>query len=238
MSSVESQRLLKAENNRALGMKVAFNYEDFRNSCDTYLQQAKEEGRKIIEAALQEAEAIRHQAGEEARQYGYTEGTQEADEKIDRRAKQLATQRVAEQLGTILPTINAVAQSLEKERDQWLINWETNAIQLCVGIAEKVLRTKLRTTPEIANKLILETIQQLSGQANITIRINPTDKQNLGEHAEKVVENAAACGAVTLVADAEISSGGCLIETQRGVIDAQIETQLERIAAELIQEPA
>ena len=43
-----------------------------------------------------------------------------------------------------------------------------------------------------------------------------------------------ACGEAELVYDETITPGGCQIETQHGAIDARMETQLERIASELL----
>ena len=58
---------------------------------------------------------------------------------------------------------------------------------------------------------------------------------HLEDHAEEVIRSMAPCGQATLVSDESISCGGCIIETQHGVINAEIENQLERIASELLE---
>jgi flagellar assembly protein FliH len=45
----------------------------------------------------------------------------------------------------------------------------------------------------------------------------------------------AACGEAEIIADKSLTRGGCVIETQHGQIDARIETILDRIVAELLE---
>jgi flagellar assembly protein FliH len=66
------------------------------------------------------------------------------------------------------------------------------------------------------------------------MRLNPQDLAMLGEQGQQIVDTLSTCGEAAFVADETISRGGCLLETEHGVIDARVETQLERIASELL----
>jgi flagellar assembly protein FliH len=65
--------------------------------------------------------------------------------------------------------------------------------------------------------------------------LNPTDYQTLQPQVEMLVRELAGLGQVEVSSDPAISPGGCRVETQFGVIDQQLETQLRRIEEELTQ---
>ena len=102
-------------------------------------------------------------------------------------------------------------------------------------MAEKILRTKLAIDPDRGQQMILDALRKATGNARLRLRLNPDDLARLGDHAEDIVCSVGTAGEATLVEDSSISPGGCVIETRHGVIDARLETQLERIASELIQ---
>jgi len=59
-----------------------------------------------------------------------------AETEIQERAEQLAEQKAAEKLNTLLPAMKQAADRLAQERDRWLADWEASAIHLAVAIAE------------------------------------------------------------------------------------------------------
>lgn len=236
MPPPESQRLLKANDLRALGSKVAFNFEDLRRSCDQHVEFARQQARQLVESAQAEAAVIRQQAVEAGRQSGQAEGLIKAEELIEQKVAERLELRVAERIGAALPALEAAAKSLEVERDRWLTDWESTAIHLCIAVAEKILRAKLDVEPERGRQLVLDAVRKATGNAKLQMRLNPKDLASLGDGGEEIVCSVAACGEAVLIADESISAGGCVIETGHGVVDARLETQLERIASELIQQ--
>ncbi len=235
MTFTEQNRLLKANDIRSLGSKVAFNLEDIQRRCDEFVQRARKEGRKLIEDAEKAAEAIRLKAHEAGRQIGLDAGIQETDTRIERRAAEIGEKTTAEKMQTVIPTLTSIAESLAAERDRWMIGRETDLIRMSVAIAEKIVRHKLEVDPDGARDLIIEAVHQVSGSGRLELRLNPGDLERLGTDAEAVIRSISCVGDVELIADPSISSGGCVIETQHGVVDATLEAKLERIASELIQ---
>lgn len=236
MSTVETGRLLKANDARPLRGKIAFNYADIQKSCDVYVQQARDQGRQLVETAQAEAEGLRTQAVEAGRRSGRTEGLLDAEAEIQKRSDDRLDDIIRDRLKTVIPALESVARAMEVERARWLTEWEASAIRLSVSIAEKILRRQLDAAPECGQEAILAAVKQITGQPHMRLQLHPGDIERLGERAADVIGSLASCAEVTLVANEEISPGGCVIETQHGVVDAQIETQLERIASELLQE--
>lgn len=236
MNSAESQRLLKAETVRGLGSKVVFNYDDIQERCDTYLETVRQQARQLIIDAQAEAEGIREKAFAEAKALGEKAGVERGEQELRRRIDEAAEKKVADRLGTALPALQTAATALSTERDRWLTHWQSAAIGLSVAIAEKILHAELGRRPELSEKIILGALQLAAGSPQIRLRLNPQDIQLFGRQCEEIIRNMASAGSATLTEDAGITPGGCVIDTQHGVIDAQLESQLARIASELLEQ--
>ncbi len=232
--SLDSPRVLKAHSVRQPGPAAVFNFEDLRAHAMAQIAEAQKQAQETIAAAQREADALRQKATSDAREIGRREGMQDAATQIEKLAKQQADQRFSEHLKTTLPALNKVAAALQQERDQWLVRWETVAIELGVAIAAKLLRTNLAAKPELATGMISDALRLAAGQPQLRVFLHPDDLARLGDKAEQVVQSLAACAAPELIADASLLPGDCRLETRHGEIDARLDTMLHRIAEELL----
>jgi len=236
MPATESSRLLKAHDARNIGSKVVFNYEDLRQRCDKYIEQIGAQAKQILLDAQAEAEQLRSQAQQQGRNEGLRagreEGLRDQQQVIDSAAEKQATKR----LDATLPAIQAAVDALNTERNRWLTTWQNTAIQLSVAIAEKLLHAELSQRPELAQESIREALELAAGNPQIKLRMNPGDTEHLGRWCDEMVAAISPAGATEIVADASITPGGCVVETQHGKIDARIETKLARIAQELLDD--
>jgi flagellar assembly protein FliH len=63
--------------------------------------------------------------------------------------------------------------------------------------------------------------------------MHPADVTAMGDQVQLLIAGLSSLGKAKVVSDAQITLGGCRIETKFGAIDQQFETQLARIEAEL-----
>ena len=104
---------------------------------------------------------------------------------------------------------------------------------LITSIAERVIRRQLDRQPEIALDLIADGLSLAAGSADITLHVSPTDYENMGSQIQRLAATLARLAPSQVVADPEISAGGCRVDTKFGSIDQQIESQLHRIEQDL-----
>jgi flagellar assembly protein FliH len=227
-------RIVKAQAAGPLGTPVAFNYSDLRLACDIHLSDVREQSRRLVGDAAGEAEAIRRSAAEAGRKQGYEDGLRTAEAAVAARVDRLAAERLASHLETLLPAIHRLTDELRLEKDRCLARWEGDAIRLAIAVAEKLLHRSISTDPAAADRLIGETLRLAAGVPQLTIKLSPIDRERLGDSVESLVGAAGKFGAAEVVADKSITPGGCVVETRHGRIDGRLETQLERIASELI----
>src|SRR6185503_13422431 len=96
-------------------------------------------------------------------------------------------------------------------------------------IAARIVRREIAQEPQIALDLIAEALKLAAGAEEITLYLNPTDYENLGSQINRLAESLCRLAPGAVVADGNITAGGCRVETKYGEIDQQIEAQLRRI---------
>ena len=229
-------KIIKAHSTHALSTVEAFNFIDLQLQGDQIIAKANRQAEQILIEARNNASQLCEQALAAARDEGRIDGLRDSQAIIAEKASEIADQHVTDQLATALPALQAAAESLQAERDQWLVRWEQIAVRLGVAIAEKLLQRQLAARPEFATEMITDALRLAAGQPQLTVYLHPDDLSAWGDRAPQIVQSLTACADTTLVPDPHSMRGGCRIETRHGVIDARVETMLHRIAEELVDD--
>ncbi len=209
--------IIKAKSSKRQAQPAVYRFESF-SSPGGGDESLSSNAAATIEAAQQQAAEIRQRAAEEGR-LG---------------AEQIIEQRINERMDAVLPIVRAAAAELADAKQAWLRRWEQSAVQLAVKIAERIVRREVARSPQIAIELVREALELTAGTQQMKIRLNPADFAELEGQVKRLAQEISRGTNAVIVPDECISRGGSRLETQHGVIDQQIETQLERIAAELV----
>jgi len=209
--------VIKASGHKGSASHVAFNFDDMSKQAEGYLDQIREQAARLVTAAQEEAASVRQQARTEGRAAGKAE--------IDL--------LVAAQLKTALPAVQEAVAELNKARDCCLIAWEKRVVQLACSIASRIIRQEISQSPQITITLVREALNMAAGSPKLQLKMNPADIEALSGSLELLRNELTRGGQAEIVPDAEITLGGCRIDTSLGTIDQQIEAQLGRIEEEL-----
>lgn len=213
--------IIKASQGRASVQGVAFNLDDMARHAEQYREKLRQEAAKIIAEAQQQAAAIRQAAEAEGRRAG------------EQAVEQTVRKQLDQQLQTLLPALRAAVEEIEQARGGWLAHWEQRAVSLAAAIAARVVRRQVAEEPQITLDLLREALQAVAGSSRIRILLHPADMQTLNGQVEQLVAEMSRIGSAELIADSQITRGGCRVETRHGAVDQQFERQLERIEQEL-----
>jgi flagellar assembly protein FliH len=200
---------------------VAFSFSDMRGQASDYLGTVRTEAAKIVQQAHQQAEQIRRQAE--------IAGRKAAEAAIER----VLDERVGKRMETLLPTLEKLVAEMNHTKSQLLNRWETSSLQVATAIAERIIRREIAHDPQITLDLIAETLRLAAGMTEISLHISPTDYEHLGSQVTRLADAVGHLAPSSIVADVDVSPGGCLVKTKFGAIDSQIESQLKRIEEEL-----
>ena len=157
-----------------------------------------------------------------ARQSGYQDGYRDGLVALDGFKQTFAAQMCA-QIGALMQSLGDQHDALERQMAQCLATSATS-------LARQIVRSELSLRPELVQAVAREATEALLLSArHITVRVHPDDQPLVAQGAADVL---AARGA-RLVADAQIARGGCLVESDIGVLDATLQARWSRCAAAL-----
>lgn len=201
---------------------VAFNFDDLASQADAYLRGIRAQAEKIVAKAASDAATLRKTAEAEGRRAG--------EEAIE----SLVDKKVAGQLETVLPALRSAIVDIERSKQGWVASWERHAIHLAAAIASRICRREVQRQPEITVDLVREALELAGANSRVRLSLNPDDKAAIDRQLDLVVAEFSRVATTEILADPQITRGGCRVESEFGVIDQQFEAQLKRIEEELI----
>lgn len=187
-------------------------------------EDARRERESLLAAARQEAEAIRRQAYEE----GFAAGRQQGEE-----AARAELEQLFDQAHRVVRAALAFQEEIINETRQELL-------RLALAIAGKIIGERLEKPGVVATRALREALLRYrpSGQV-ITVRVNLQDLAAVEARREEFIRLCQGTREWRVVADEQVGPGGCLIETEQGIIDGRVEsrfTAVQNALQELLRE--
>lgn len=128
---------------------------------------------------------------------------------------------------------------LEKEQHDLHEQMKNAIVPLAIASVKKIIGKELETNPETILSMITKALKEVTQQKRIIIYVNPHDL-SLVEQArpelKKIVEYA---DSLIVATKPEVAQGGCIIETETGIVNAQLDVQLsalERAFSSILQQ--
>jgi type III secretion protein L len=118
-------------------------------------------------------------------------------------------------------------------RDNALVNAERTLLELSVKLAEKILGRELESDPNAVADVVQAALLHARQQKTLTLRVNPSDSLAMQNEIERL-KSTAQTKFVDIVADPRVDSGGCLIESEVGAVDARLATQFRVLRKALL----
>lgn len=166
--------------------------------------------RNLISRAREEADAIRESAVKE----GYQTGIEQAAAEL---------QEVRESLGAFMNAKQEVYEMIAP-----------SILEISVDIAQKIIKKETEEDPQVLINTIIDVLKSLAKDENkISLRVNPVQVDVVKQQVPEILNIAGLDAKVSVLADEEVTEGGCLVTTSNGVVDATIETQLSVVCEAL-----
>jgi len=140
---------------------------------------------------------------------------------------------VIKQSSIVIEGIENVLKEITAYKDDFPKIYEREVIGLIKDIARKVVHVEARVDERVILKNIYKAFEILTDRVEVKLNINPDDLDFVNENRPEFFSNVKGLQSISIEADSEVERGGCFIETQYGNVDAQIQTQLERVESAL-----
>ncbi|GAB4432516.1 MAG: SctL family type III secretion system stator protein CdsL [Anaerolineae bacterium] len=175
------------------------------------------EAQAHVEMMLNQAQVQADRLKEEAMNRGYEAGLTAG--------KEAARKELQQQLARL----QQIADAGVAEVNAFLEKSQTEIGHLAVAIAEKIITRELELNPKIITEIVGNAIKNANITGSCRIRVNPEDYELLGPLWETIPSLQPSDRKWELVSDRAVRNGGCVIEVDGGIIDAQVETQLAQV---------
>ena len=161
----------------------------------------------LVDAANAKAESIieqAQQAYEAEKQRGYEAGMEQA--KIEN--AQILIETVA-------------------KGNQYYLQVENKMTEVVLEAVRKIINTfdDVNTT----TRVVKEALYLVSNQKQVILHVHPDQVAEVKENIANVLSEFPEVGYVDVVADGRLKNGGCILETEVGIIDASIDGQLQAL---------
>jgi flagellar biosynthesis/type III secretory pathway protein FliH len=209
----------KAENRR--GAIIDRDTYEARSDAQQIRERAAQQADDLVAEKQAELDTLLAEAREEAisikekaREEGYKEGKEAG----------------AEELSALVLRSSQRFASIEEELVPQLT-------ELAVSIARRVLGKELEFHPEAVVEIVKHALAEKARQRReISLRVHPDDLAVIREHRAELLEILSRTKEIAIREDPSVERHGVIIETDAGIIDAQLETQLaafERVLKEV-----
>lgn len=125
-----------------------------------------------------------------------------------------------------------VKQILEEAfhiKEQMIQESETMMIELSTEIAEKIIMKEIELDQSITKTMAKEILKKTKESEKIAINVSPDYFSYLKNAREELLMELNGQVELSIYPDPSIDSGGCMIKTSYGTLDAKVDTQLEEI---------
>ena len=107
-------------------------------------------------------------------------------------------------------------------------------LEISVDIAKKIIKKELEADPQVLINTIVDILRTVSkNEPKITIRVQPQAVQFIKDTIPNITYQYGIDSKINIVADPSIEEGGCVLQTNNGIVDASINTQIEIIKKSL-----
>lgn len=176
--------------------------------------------KKIIPAKelgeLLEAKNLIQKAKEEAKQLHIQ--TEEECKLLRQQAQKEGFQKGLEEFNEHLLSLNEEAQKIYHDMQRKIL-------PLALKAAQKIVKKEIETFPNTIVDIVMQVIYAAKNNKRITIFVNKHDVEVLEKNKPKIKQILDQVQVLSVQEKEDVSPGGCIIETEAGIINASIENQ-------------
>lgn len=109
-----------------------------------------------------------------------------------------------------------------------------NIIEISLEIAKKIIKHEVQVDPQIVIDTVIDVLKNIpKNEPKLTLHVNPAQTQYIKDNLPEKLTLLGVESKLNIVSDEAVSEGGCILETNNGIVDASMEAQLDIIQSAL-----
>ena len=190
------------------------------SQSETILSEARKEAADIM-AQAREAMRDAQRRGEEIESQAYSQGFDQGrkdGEEIGRR-----------QYHTVVQRLEKLLDSIKSGTEALLPQYEAQMVKVIMTAARHIVEREIKLSPDIVLESIRAAMAQVVEGSVAHLHLNPFDIDALESEIKEKFAQQGSTG-LNIVSDPGIDRGGCLIETEYGLIDATTRAKWQAVS--------
>jgi flagellar assembly protein FliH len=176
---------------------------------------------KIEVAALEKLKEIQEGAYQEAYNLGLEEG------------RNLAFQKQSKEISTRLDTMDALLSTIINLKEDLRAHNEAHLIRLVFQMATRLAKVEVTTNNESVVSVLKDAIRLAQDEENVTVRVSNDQFEFFEELKKNTGREFDFLKKIRFEPSADITAGGCIVETNYGEVDARVEQRIAQLWATL-----
>lgn len=191
--------------------------EDARNQAQTIIDDANAQAQEILNAAQLNADAMKNLARQDGEKEGYNEGTQ----------------RAALELQDAQQQMRAEVERVQNEYMERQLQMEREIVEMCLPVFEHVFAAELSGRKDVIYHLLDHCIMKIERTGQMQIKVSDANAEYIKSKKEEIQGKVGAEVGLDIIADPLLNDDQCIIETDGGIFDCSIDTELDNLIREI-----
>ncbi|MEQ8769925.1 MAG: FliH/SctL family protein [Phycisphaerales bacterium] len=214
---------------------VPMDMEDVRLRAQQMREEAEAYAKRVVQEAQAERDRLIAGAEEVGHERGYRDGHAEGLEKGEAEGSEQARAERGEELDKLAAGWAEALGAFRSARDDMLDRARDDVLELACAIACKVVRRSVELDPSAVVEQIKAVLEAHARPTSLFVRVHPDDEALARDVLPELMATMTGGDHVELETDDRVPRGSCTALTEgAGLVDARIDTQLDRIVRELL----
>jgi len=166
---------------------------------------------------------------EQERQSGFAAGKKEGMSEGEALGVARTNKKIDEEVAAIREQVSATLHTFDGKKRRVFSDAESVLLKLVFIVAKKVLGVEVQQNREVIRTVITKAVRYVAEKSGITIRVSPQDYQSVDGKKDFWAPVTDRLQDIVVETDDRLSPGDCLIESETGIVDGRIETQIHEL---------
>ena len=173
---------------------------------------------------------------DEARRAGFDEGRSTGWKEGVDGGRRSGLEEARDELSRVLEMLREAALEYEEERRRFVDDTRREIVRLSLEVGRALVKREVRDLGDPALRNIEKAVELIFRRGEIVVEVHPDDVDFVGQALAEGPRWAEEFDGVEIRSRADITRGGCRLIAGAGVVDLDIDTQLELVAEALLGE--
>ncbi len=188
-----------------------------REEADRIIAEANAQADEILSAAQLNADAMKNLARQDGEKEGYNEGTQ----------------RAALELQDAQSQMQAEIDRIQNEYMEKQLSMEREILDMCLPVFEHVFSAELSGRKDVIYHLLDHCIMKIERTHQMQIKVSDANAEYIKSKKDEIQGKVGAEVGLDVIADPLLNDSQCIIETDGGIFDCSIDTELDNLIREI-----